>query len=86
MYHVSAQGVDERMIYVRYYYYNVNAVLCRPPNTHQISGATSYGTTDRCCQRRFQTVHHFTRKQRDQFLDTPTESKLPGLGSGGEQY
>ena len=67
------------------YIVNVNAILYRPPNINHILGATSYGTTDRCCQRRFRTVHHFTRKQRDQFLDTPTENKLPGLGRG-EQY
>ena len=28
MYHVSAQGVDERMINVHYYYYYYNTLLC----------------------------------------------------------
>ena len=37
MYHVSAQGVDERMINVHYYYYYYSQCLC-------LYGVTVYGS------------------------------------------
>ena len=33
MYHVSAQGIDERMINVHYYYYYKNTAASRPQST-----------------------------------------------------
>ena len=33
MYHVSAQGVDECMINVHYYYYDVERILCTDEET-----------------------------------------------------
>ena len=36
MYHVSAQGIDERMINVHYYYYDVYIYIKKTTNNKQI--------------------------------------------------
>ena len=41
MYHVSAQGVDERMINVHYYYYDWPGSVCGSVSTGSVYGSVS---------------------------------------------